>query len=97
MKLLFIEKKILRLSIEFVLDKPSSGIHFCIPSGEGTFAEVCVICFWIKFFFNLNWIHWKNKVVTRVTISDLAIIMWESYLDQLLNYYKIYLEKLSHV
>jgi len=30
------ERKKLRLSIEFVLDKPSSGIHFVVPSGEGS-------------------------------------------------------------
>lgn len=35
-----LEKKTLRLSIEFVLDKPSSGIHFVVPNGEGSPVEV---------------------------------------------------------
>ena len=33
------EKKMLRLSIEFCLDKPSSIIHFVVPNGEGSAVE----------------------------------------------------------
>ena len=32
-------KKTLRLSIEFVLDKPRGGVHFVVPNGEGTPVE----------------------------------------------------------
>lgn len=33
------EKKMLRLSIEFILDKPSSGVHFVVPNGNGSFVD----------------------------------------------------------
>ena len=34
------ENKPLKISIEFSIEKPQCGLHFVVPEGEGTMAEV---------------------------------------------------------
>lgn len=40
---LIAEGTALRVGIEFSLEQPEGGIHFVVPPGEGTFAEVSLI------------------------------------------------------
>lgn len=35
------EGRNLRVGVEFSLEQPQGGVHFAIPEGEGTLAEVC--------------------------------------------------------
>lgn len=37
---LIAEGRFLRIGIEFSLEQPEGGVHFVIPEGEGTLAEV---------------------------------------------------------
>lgn len=37
------EGKPLRVGVEFSLEKPQSGLHFVVPSSDGTLSEVCII------------------------------------------------------
>lgn len=36
------EGRSIRIGIEFSLEQPSGGLHFVVPPGEGTLAEVCL-------------------------------------------------------
>lgn len=38
---LMTENRPLRIGIEFSLEQPVGGLHFVVPPGEGTLAEVC--------------------------------------------------------
>jgi hypothetical protein len=45
---LMTEGRSLRIGIEFSLEQPAGGLHFVVPAGEGTLAEVStsnLICF----------------------------------------------------
>lgn len=37
---LMVEGRPMRIGIEFSLEQPSGGLHFVVPPGEGTLAEV---------------------------------------------------------
>ena len=37
------EGRSLRIGIEVSLEQPAGGLHFVVPSGEGTLAEVQII------------------------------------------------------
>jgi hypothetical protein len=39
---LMTEGRSLRIGIEFSLEQPAGGLHFVVPAGEGTLAEVCI-------------------------------------------------------
>jgi len=42
---LMTEGRSLRIGIEFSLEQPAGGLHFVVPAGEGTLAEVCILDF----------------------------------------------------
>ena len=39
---LMTEGRSLRIGIEFSLEQPAGGLHFVVPAGEGSLAEVCI-------------------------------------------------------
>lgn len=68
---LIAEGTALRVGIEFSLEQPQGGLHFVVPNGEGTYAEVLILSLSFLYHYFLINFNFREVCIFLPTVTKI--------------------------